>query len=339
MRMPGFWARGGNPVLAQMLAPPGWLYGRITLARLKRQGERLLIPVIAVGNFTAGGAGKTPVTLAIASALSARGMKPFIVSRGYGGTETGPYRVDPKRDLATRVGDEPMMMARTFPVIVSRDRATGGKLAQAQGADVILLDDALQNPDLAKDFTLAVVDGGFGFGNGFCVPAGPLRAPIAPMLGHCDATLIIGQHAPDLRERLGGRPSFSASMQVKNPPRSALRGQRVLAFCGIGRPAKFGETLVECGAEVAELLAYGDHHAYSDEDAAYILTEAARLGARPVTTEKDAARLAGGEMLEKLKAASLVVPISITLPDDLLAMIYRAVASSRSRVNTASGEE
>ncbi|MGL5445734.1 MAG: tetraacyldisaccharide 4'-kinase, partial [Rhabdaerophilum sp.] len=257
MRMPGFWAKGGNPVLAQMLAPLGWLYGRVTLARLKRPGERLSIPVIAIGNFTAGGAGKTPVTLAIAVALSARGLKPFIVSRGYGGTESGPYRVDPERDSAARVGDEPLMMARSFPVIVSRNRVTGGKLAQAHGADVILLDDALQNPDLVKDFSLGVVDGGFGFGNGFCVPAGPLRAPLAPMLKHCDATLIIGQDRHDLRESLTDKSNFSGFMQVKNTIKKSLRGQRVLAFCGIGRPAKFGETLVESGAEVAGLLAYG----------------------------------------------------------------------------------
>jgi tetraacyldisaccharide 4'-kinase len=159
------------------------------------------------------------------------------------------------------------------------------------------------------------------------------------MLGLCDATLILGADQLALHEKLSGKPCFAASMQVKNTIARALRGQRVLAFCGIGRPEKFGETLVECGTEVAELLAYGDHHAYSEEDAAHILAEAARLGARPVTTEKDAARLGGGEMLEKLRAATLVVPVSITLPDALLAMIYRALTSSPSRTSTASGEE
>jgi tetraacyldisaccharide 4'-kinase len=231
------------------------------------------------------------------------------------------------------------MMARSFPVIVSRDRARGGKLALAQGADVILLDDALQNPDLEKDFTLGVVDGGFGFGNGLCFPAGPLRAPIAPMLARADATLIIGADAAKSRDALAGKPCFSASIQVGSGLKSTLCGQRVLAYCGIGRPEKFGETLRECGAEIATLLAYGDHHAFTEEDAAHILAEAARLQARPVTTEKDAARLAGSAMLERLKAASLVVPIRIDLPDELLAMLYRATASSPSRASTASGEE
>ncbi|MBN8532963.1 MAG: tetraacyldisaccharide 4'-kinase [Rhizobiales bacterium] len=338
MRMPEFWSRQRS-LTAQLLAPLGWLYGRITLARLKRRGEKLSVPVIAIGNFTAGGAGKTPVTLAIASALAKRGVRPFVVSRGYGGSESGPYRVDPLRDSSARVGDEPLMMARSFPVIVSRDRARGGKLALAQGADVILLDDALQNPDLEKDFTLGVVDGGFGFGNGFCVPAGPLRAPLAPMLARVDATLVIGADAAKSRDALAGKPCFSASIHVGSGLKSTLRGQRVLAYCGIGRPEKFGETLRECGAEIATLLAYGDHHAFTEDDAAHILSEAIRLRARPVTTEKDAARLVGSVTLEKLKAASLVVPIRIAPPDELLAMIYRAAASSASRASTASGEE
>jgi tetraacyldisaccharide 4'-kinase len=338
MRMPGFWTEKRS-LIAQFLAPLGWLYGRITLARLKRRGERLNIPVIAVGNFTAGGAGKTPVTLAVAAALAARGSKPFIVSRGYGGSEKGPYRVDPERDSSARVGDEPLMMARSFPVIVSHERARGGKLAEAQGANVILLDDALQNPDLAKDFTLGVVDGGFGFGNGSCVPAGPLRAPLAPMLAMADATLILGPDVAGARGNLAGKPCFSASMQVRSGLKSALRGQRVLAFCGIGRPEKFGETLRECGAEIAGLLAYGDHHPFTEEDAAHILAEATRLQARLVTTEKDEARLAGNPMLEKLKRASLVVPVRIDLPDELLGLVYRAAASSPSRARTASGEE
>lgn len=339
MRMPAFWATEQKSLLSQLLAPFGWLYGRITLARLRRGGERLSVPVIAIGNFTAGGAGKTPVTLGIAAALSARGMRPFIITRGYGGTETGPYRIDHQRDLSERVGDEPLMMAQDFPVIVSRDRAAGGKLAQAQGADVILLDDALQNPDLLKDFTLAVVDGGFGIGNGNCLPAGPLRAPLAPMLQHCDAVLIIGPDAHNVTKKLSERPVFQTSMQVKSGFKNRLRGQRVLAFCGIGRPSKFGETLIASGADVASLLAYADHHPYSDEEAAHILNEAARLGARPVTTAKDAARLAGSDMLDKLMAATLVVPIGIALPEDLLAMLYRAAASSARRVSTASGEE
>jgi tetraacyldisaccharide 4'-kinase len=338
MRTPRFWNAESHAFLARLLAPLGWLYGRITLMRLKRTGESISVPVIAIGNFTAGGAGKTPVTRALAAALTARGMKPFVISRGYGGTEAGPYRVDAQRDSSARVGDEPLMMAQEFPVIIAHKRAAGAKLAVAQGADIILLDDALQNPDLRKDFTLAVVDGGFGIGNGFCLPAGPLRAPLAPMLAQCDATLMIGADRRKLAGKLAGKPHFAASMQVKNPIRNALRGQRVLAFCGIGRPEKFGETLGASGAEVARLLAYADHHAYAEEDAAFILAEAARLKARAVTTEKDAVRLAGGEMLARLRSEALVVPVSITLPAELLAMLYRAAASSSSRTSTASGE-
>ncbi|MCA3636509.1 MAG: tetraacyldisaccharide 4'-kinase, partial [Methylobacterium sp.] len=212
MRAPAFWQAGGNRLAAWLLAPIGWLYGRIALARLAREGERVALPVIAIGNFTAGGAGKTPVARAIATALAQRGEKPFILSRGYGGSLRGPHRVEPAHDNAAMVGDEPLMLARTCPVIVSRDRRAGAKLAIQQGASVLVLDDALHNPHLAKDFALAVVDGGAGFGNGFCLPAGPLRAPVEPMLAQTDAVLMIGADRYHVAVELRGRPIFASAI-------------------------------------------------------------------------------------------------------------------------------
>lgn len=338
MRMPGFWAVGQKSALALLLAPLGWLYGRLTLLRLKRRGTRLPIPVIAVGNFTAGGAGKTPTVLAIARRLEQKGETPFVVSRGYGGTEPGPWLVEAQRELAARVGDEPLMMARRFPVVVARQRAAGGKFAQARGASAVILDDALQNPDLVADFTLAVVDGGFGIGNGLCIPAGPLRAPLAPMLARCDAVLLIGPDATGLGKQLAAKPLFRAALRVEAAAAQAVRQGRVLAFCGIGRPEKFAQSLRECGADLVGLLAYGDHHAYSDEDAATILAEAERLQARLVTTEKDATRLAGSPMLEQLRAAALVVPVRVELPEALAQRLYATIPSARNRSSTASGE-
>lgn len=339
MRAPAFWQAGGNRLAAWLLAPIGWLYGRITLARLAREGERVALPVIAIGNFTAGGAGKTPVARALATALAQRGEKPFILSRGYGGSLRGPHRVEPAHDNAAMVGDEPLMLARTCPVIVSRDRRAGAKLAIQQGASVLVLDDALHNPHLAKDFALAVVDGGAGFGNGFCLPAGPLRAPFRPMLRHMDAILMIGADRHHVAVEWGGRPIFASAIAADPRMAEALRGQCVLAFCGIGRPEKFAETLREIGAEIVRLRAFPDHHAFTESEASALLSEAGKLGAMLVTTEKDAMRLAGGPAREKLREAAKVLPVSVPLPDDLLAAIYRAVDSSRSRVSTASGLE
>ncbi len=307
--------------------------------RLAKPGERVSIPVIAIGNFTAGGAGKTPVARALAEALAARGERPVILSRGYGGRLPGPHRVEPSRDTADVVGDEPLMLARTCPVIVSRDRRAGARLAIEQGASVLVLDDALHNPHLAKDFTLAVVDGGAGFGNGFCLPAGPLRAPVEPMLDLTDAVLMIGADRHGVAGDLRSKPTFMSAMTPDLRIAQRLCGQRVLAFCGIGRPEKFAETLHEIGAEIAGLRAFADHHAFTESEAEALLDEAKSLGAMLVTTEKDAMRLQGGPMREALQRAATVLPVSVALPDDLLAAIYRAVDSSRKRVSTASGPE
>jgi tetraacyldisaccharide 4'-kinase len=339
MRAPAFWQAEGNRLAAWLLAPLGWLYGRITLARLAQPGEPVAIPVIAIGNFTAGGAGKTPVTRALSEALAARGERPFILSRGYGGSLRGPHRVEPSRDTAAMVGDEPLMLARQGPVIIARDRRAGARMALEQGASVLVLDDALHNPHLAKDFTLAVVDGGAGFGNGFCLPAGPLRAPVGPMLAQTDAVLMIGADRHDIVVELRGRPIFASAIAADPRIAEALRKKRVLAFCGIGRPEKFAETLREIGAEIVRLRAFPDHHAFTESEASALLSEAGKLGATPVTTEKDAMRLAGGPAREKLREAAMVLPISVPLPDELMAAIYRVVDSSRRRVSTASGLE
>ncbi|MCA3627046.1 MAG: tetraacyldisaccharide 4'-kinase [Methylobacterium sp.] len=339
MRAPAFWQAEGNRLAAWLLAPLGWLYGRITLARLAQPGEPVAIPVIAIGNFTAGGAGKTPVTRALSEALAARGERPFILSRGYGGSLRGPHRVEPSRDTAAMVGDEPLMLARQGPVIIARDRRAGARMALEQGASVLVLDDALHNPHLAKDFTLAVVDGGAGFGNGFCLPAGPLRAPVGPMLAQTDAVLMIGADRHDIVVELRGRPIFASAIAADPRIAEALRKKRVLAFCGIGRPEKFAETLREIGTEIVRLRAFPDHHAFTESEASALLSEAGKLGATPVTTEKDAMRLAGGPAREKLREAAMVLPISVPLPDELMAAIYRVVDSSRRRVSTASGLE
>ncbi|MCU0818952.1 MAG: tetraacyldisaccharide 4'-kinase [Beijerinckiaceae bacterium] len=339
MRAPAFWQAGRGGLLARLLAPFGWLYGRITLARLAKPGERVAVPVIAIGNFTAGGAGKTPVARALVQALAARGETPFILSRGYGGSVAGPHRVEASHDTAAMVGDEPLMLAGTCPVIVSRDRRAGARLAIQQGATVLVLDDALHNPHLFKDFTLAVVDGGAGFGNGFCLPAGPLRAPVAPMLARTDAILLIGADRQGVAAELRGKPIFMSAIAPDTSLAEKLRGQRVLAFCGIGRPEKFAETLREIGAEILALRAFADHHAFTESEAEALLAEAKSLGAMLVTTEKDAMRLSVGPAREALKQAATVLPVSVALADELLAAIYRAVDSSRKRVSTASGLE
>ena len=191
MREPAFWWRKPG-LLSALLAPVAAGYGAIAARRMAQQGVRASVPVLCVGNFTLGGAGKTPTAIAIAKILQQAGERPFCLSRGYGGSLAGPKIVDAQSDVASAVGDEALLLAHAAPAIVARDRVAGAAAARAAGASVIVMDDGLQNASLVKDFTLAVVDGRRGTGNGKVFPAGPLRAPINAQWARTDALLVVG---------------------------------------------------------------------------------------------------------------------------------------------------
>jgi tetraacyldisaccharide 4'-kinase len=340
MRMPGFWRRDGNAWLAGFLQPIGLIYGFLTLRRMRRNGARLAVPVISIGNFTAGGAGKTPMAIALADMLTARGETPFIITRGYGGREAGPLRVDPARHDAGQIGDEPLLLARSAPVIVSRDRAAGARLALDQGADVILLDDALQNPDLVKDLSIALVDGSFGIGNGLIVPAGPLRAPFDGLLAHVDCVVVIGEDKAGIADLVAGRKPVHAGRLVTGAAAaSGFRGAKVVAFSGIALPEKFEASLAAAGAEIAARRRFADHHRFTDRDAKALIALADRHAARLVTTAKDHVRLAGTPLLERLAARADILPVRLEVAPETLDLVYRALDSARNRTRIASAPE
>jgi tetraacyldisaccharide 4'-kinase len=284
MRAPDFWNRRG--LAATLLTPLGALYGA-SVARKARNAKPFSAraKVICVGNLTAGGSGKTPVALALAKFLLARGDKVFFLTRGYGGKDAGPVRVGPKHD-AQQVGDEALLLARTAPTIVARDRAKGAALADRLGADVIVMDDGHQNFTLAKDFSLVVVDGGYGFGNGLMIPAGPLREPVVQGLARADAVIVMGDGTPDLQGYAG--PVLRGRLE---PQDDALRGRRLFAFAGIGRPEKFVASLREAGVILAGTQFFADHHVYQPGQIAALKSRAG--DAKLVTTEKDFVRLSG----------------------------------------------
>ncbi len=329
MRAPAFWSRPTPFWLAPLLWPASAIYGALTHQRMARSGWRAPVPIISVGNFTAGGAGKTPTALAIARALLEHGERPAFVSRGYGGTLKGPHRVDPAHDQARETGDEPLLLARLAPAYVARDRAAGARLAIAEGATCLILDDALQNPALTKDLSIAVVDGAAGLGNGRVIPAGPLRAPFEAQLPFSDLVLVIGEDGTGIAKRIGERkPVLSAQIM---PQGEHLAGTNVIAFCGIALPEKFQRSLEACGARVIERIDFADHHTFADAEAQALLARAASTGAKLVTTEKDHVRLTGSSMLEKLATASLVLPIRLTVDEALFEAVYRALEAARSR--------
>lgn len=291
MRPPAFWDAHPHHPAALALRPLGALYGRLTAARMARPGARGPCPVLCLGNFTLGGAGKTPAALALADILRDLGARPAFLSRGYGGRLPGPVAVDPARHGAADVGDEPLLLARCAPAVVARDRVAGAALCAAGGADVIVMDDGLQNPSLAKDLALAVVDAGAGIGNGLPFPAGPLRAPLADQWAHVAGLILVGDGPGEAVAEAALRHGLPVHRARLAAEPGALAGRRVLAFAGIGRPQKFFATVRESGADVAATRAFPDHHPYAAGDLAALAAEAARLGADLVTTEKDAVRL------------------------------------------------
>lgn len=289
MRAPDFWRR--ESLAGRLLSPLGAVYGWMVARRLREANPyRPMVPVICVGNIVAGGAGKTPVCLALAAALRARGRQPHFLTRGYGGTEAGPRLVDPVRHSAARVGDEALLLAETAPAWVARWRPDGAQAAVQMGCDILVMDDGFQNPTMAKDLSLVVVDGGYGFGNGRIIPAGPCREPVAAALARADAVVLIGEDTAGVAAGLGGIPLLRARL-VPGAEAQALRGRRVMAFAGIGRPAKFFATVRECGAEIAASRSFADHHPYDRAEIAALAAEAEKTGALLVTTAKDAVRV------------------------------------------------
>jgi tetraacyldisaccharide 4'-kinase len=333
---PKWWYGKKPPLAARALWPVSALYGAVAERRLRKaRPYSSVLPVICVGNFTVGGAGKTPVALAVAKLLEAAGRRPAFLSRGYGGSEEGPHLVHPN-DTAVRVGDEPLLLARAAPTVVSRDRPAGARLLQSLDVDVIVMDDGFQNPSLAKDFSLVVVDGAAGIGTGEVFPLGPLRAPIGFQLSKTDAVAVLGGEASggEATSFLNPKDGESAPpvFRAKIVPLAGdeLKGARVLAYCGIGRPAKFYDTLREAGASIVKTRSYPDHHPYAEADARLLLGEAKSLKAALITTEKDAARLQGMPgALGALRQESAVLPIVAQFDPEaetaLTAMLLKAL--------------
>ena len=312
MRPPAFWQ---NPpaapgAAARLLAPLGWLYAALTARRVAQPGYRATVPVICIGNLNVGGTGKTPTTIALIQRLTQRGHRVAVVSRGYGGSLSGPLQVSESTHTAAQVGDEPLLLSAFAPTFIGRDRAAAVRLAEASGAQVILLDDGHQNPAVVKDLSIVVVDAAQGFGNARCLPAGPLREPVAAGLARADLILAIGDTATLHRNCPAlPIPVVAATLQPL-PMGMDWQGARVIAFAGIGNPAKFFATLRAEGATILREVPLDDHQPLSDALLKRLEIEALARNAQLVTTEKDAVRLP-----PRYRGQILTLVVRLHLPD------------------------
>jgi tetraacyldisaccharide 4'-kinase len=292
-------SRGGGMARTRfLLTPISWIWAAVTARRIARAVPHDPgVPVICVGNLTMGGVGKTPVVRALAERLTARGKAVHLLSRGYGGRLEGPVRVDPAVHTSADVGDEPLMLARDYPVWVSRDRAAGARAAAAAGAQAVIMDDGHQNPSVKKALSLVVVDGetrgdDWPFGDGRVFPAGPMREPLAAGLSRADAVLVllpadIAQADTELIEMLQGPALLTGHLNPANPPPPGPQ----VGFAGIGKPWKVERALQAAGCELADFAPFPDHAVYSDSTLKFLAERAAQFDAGLVTTEKDWVRL------------------------------------------------
>lgn len=327
-KAPEFWWSDKKTLLAHILAPAGWVYGRIAGRRMLQKPEyRSKLPVICIGNFVAGGTGKTPFALNLADLLTENGHKPGVLLRGYGGKEAGPLLVQPEVHTSEDVGDEALLLAQAGPTVVSGNRPLGAALLEQQNVDLIIMDDGFQNPSLHKDMSIALTDCAVGSGNGYCIPAGPLRAPAQTQIVKTDCLVLVGEgEAAEPLVHLAGRKGLPIlHAEIRPEPNEDLQDRPLFAFAGIGRPEKFFQTLKNLGYAVKKTRAFADHHRFTETEAQDLLTQAEAEGLQLVTTAKDMVRLQSGEaeLFRWLESRAEVLDVSMEVADEsrLIALI------------------
>ncbi len=328
---PFWWQKPGWQ--AFLLSPFSWIYGQVSARRMEHPpSDFVSVPVICVGNFIAGGAGKTPTVLALVKCAKSMKLKPGILSRGFGGGVSVATLVEPDKHDSRDVGDEPLLLANAATTVVSVDRPAGARLLVESGCDLIIMDDGFQNPKLHKDYCLVVVDAKRGIGNGFTHPSGPLRLPVSRQLPFADTVLVIGEgNGADgvIRQvAKSAKPFELSNVKIQNIGR--LKGKQLLAYAGIADPDKFFASLSSAGLEVIEQCAFGDHHHYHEDEIEELVDKAKQLNLHLVSTSKDIFRLKGlGKLSQELieKTDEIKIELVFENPEFLRSVITSALNS------------
>ena len=290
LQIPKFW--NDDTLSSKILAPLAWLYGKIVVLRSQNpKPEKIDIPIICIGNVIIGGAGKTPVAMAIAKILIRDGVNVHFLTRGYKGSLKGPVEVNSKIHNFEDVGDEALLLSKISKTWISHNRYLGADAASKAGAQTIIMDDGFQNSSIFKDSSFLVVDGGYGFGNKKLIPAGPLREKIDHAIKRADAAIIIGKDRRNIIQEIGGKIKIIRGRIRVNKKYHSLKNKNCLAFCGIGMPEKFFSTLESIGVKIKKKYTFPDHHKYSSEEIDQICKAGKNLKAEIITTEKDFMRL------------------------------------------------
>jgi tetraacyldisaccharide 4'-kinase len=312
MKTPSFWYKDSADWRAQALAAPSALYALGHAIHMATARPKTVpVPVICIGNITAGGAGKTPIARAVMRLVQERELasNPAFLTRGYGGTQSGPVIVDAAVHYADTVGDESLLLSRDGTTILSRNRYDGAQFAVANGFNMIVMDDGLHNTSLHRDLNILVIDGIHGIGNGLMIPAGPLRTPLHDGLNRADIIIIIGNDRTNIAARIpSGKPVIHARLAADATPQ---HGVHYHGFCGLGLPDKFKGTLHESGYQLTGFTAFPDHHPYTPDDLNHLTQMAGN--ARLITTEKDAVRLPA-DFIARHNVE--ILPVSIRMNDN-----------------------
>ncbi len=306
---PDFWQDpdGGKHPMALLLSPVEALYDFISKRKIRTATPYTAAgPVVCVGNVSMGGVGKTPFAIILAEQLQEAGRSPAFLTRGYGGTLKVPTLLGGTH-TARESGDEAQLLKSAGPVVVSSDRPAGARLAfSASGTELLIMDDGFQNPSLHKNLSFLLVDSETGFGNGRVFPAGPLREKPDAARERAEAIVfVLPDRKADVPESLlgwaGDKPVLRAWLEAEMP---RSQGQRVVAFCGIGRPDKFYRTAAQVGYDVVATRNFPDHHAFTAQDLTALQALAQQHDAALLTTQKDHVRLP-----QELQAQVATLPV------------------------------
>ena len=309
MKTPKFWSNK-NSIVSILLIPLSFLWQLASILNTKKK-HKFLIPIIKIGNVVAGGAGKTPTVISLTQKLINSSIKVHIILKGYKSTAKNSIQVNTTIHTYKEVGDEALICAKFAPTWVGKNRAISIKGAIDAGAELVILDDGLQDPSIIANLNILVFNGYQGIGNGRIIPSGPMRENLSQAINRSHLAIIIDQDIRNIKALIDGKiPVLNANIKIEDKYFNNFKNKKVIAFCGIGYPEKFYKTLENIGCQITYTKSFPDHYVYSRKDIQNLLKKSQELNSLLITTEKDHIKI-----MEDYKNRIYFFPISIEFND------------------------